>query len=55
MDNWKNSCKDVKETISLSEKSRARMWNFDDELLEQFKMPVMDELAQARPSKLRIT
>jgi hypothetical protein len=48
MDNWKNSYQDVKETISLTNKSCARMWNYTDEFLEQFKMPVMDELAQAR-------
>jgi hypothetical protein len=55
MDGWKNSCQDVKDTINLSNKACAKMWNSGDELLEQFSMSVNEELAQAGPSKLRIT
>jgi uncharacterized protein Yka (UPF0111/DUF47 family) len=55
MDGWKKSWKDMKETIHLSNKACASMWNYVDELLEQFKIPVMDEITQVGPIKLRIT
>jgi hypothetical protein len=54
MDGWKNLCLGCKETINLSNKSCAKMWNFVDEFLEKFNMQVNEEISQVGPNKLRI-
>lgn len=54
LDSWKIVCDEINDDITISTKACYNLWNSVDDILEEFGMPVMEELSQAAPSKLRV-
>lgn len=54
LDSWKRVCDEINDDITISTKACYKLWNSADDILEEFGMPVMEELSQAVPSKLRV-
>jgi thiol-disulfide isomerase/thioredoxin len=54
LDIWKTSCEDIDKIVKITTKACFRLWNLENEILDQFDMPKMDELNQEVPKKIQI-